>query len=42
MVSAVPVGYLHMTNGKNERGKGTIIIDEVRPMDKELFETYAS
>ena len=42
-VSIAPIGYLHVPNNKDERGKGSIIIDPVRaPLVKKIFETYAT
>ena len=42
-VSTAPIGYLHVPNNKDERGKGSIIIDPVRaPLVKKIFETYAT
>ncbi|WP_341749685.1 recombinase family protein [Candidatus Tisiphia endosymbiont of Sialis lutaria] len=42
-VSTAPIGYLHVTSKKSERGKGQIIIDPDRaPLVKKIFETYAT
>jgi len=43
-ISIAPIGYLHITsNNSRDRGKGKIVIDQVRALlIKKLFEAYAA